>query len=196
MTTLLYSHDACLDHDTGFGHPERSNRLKAIRNALDKEEFSSLVRREAPQATRDWLELIHPESFVDDIFRRAPDENQIYLDPDTVMSPGSVEAALRATGAVCAAVDEVAGGKADNAFCAVRPPGHHAEPDKAMGFCLFNNVAIAAAHALTKKELNRLLIIDWDVHHGNGTQSFFEKNQKNDQILNKIVDIFDGEIIR
>jgi acetoin utilization deacetylase AcuC-like enzyme len=173
VTTLLFSHEACLDHDTGQGHPERSDRLRAVNNALAAEAFSTLDRRQAPEVSRQTLALNHPEAFVEHVFANAPLENQVFLDPDTVMSPGSMEAALRATGAVCAAVDEVAGGNADNAFCAVRPPGHHAEPDRAMGFCLFNSVAIAARHAREKFGMERIAVVDFDVHHGNGTEAAF-----------------------
>ena len=173
MTTLLFSHDACLDHDTGEGHPERSDRLRAVTNALAVDQFAGLDRRDAPEVSRETLVLNHPEAFVEDVFARAPVDNQIFLDPDTIMSPGSAQAALRATGAVCAAVDEVLAGTADSAFCAVRPPGHHAEPDRAMGFCLFNSVAIAARHARDKFGLERVAVVDFDVHHGNGTQAAF-----------------------
>ena len=173
MTTLLYSHDACLEHDTGFGHPERSDRLRAVNNALSADSFAGLDRREAPKADFDRLVLNHPERFVSDIFDKAPASGSLRLDPDTVMSPGSAEAALRAAGAVCAAVDDVVGGVATNAFCAVRPPGHHAEPETAMGFCLFNSVAIAARHAREKHGMERIAVVDFDVHHGNGTQAAF-----------------------
>jgi acetoin utilization deacetylase AcuC-like enzyme len=173
VTTLLYSHDACLEHDTGFGHPERSDRLRAVNNALSADSFAGLDRREAPKADFDRLVLNHPERFVSDIFDKAPASGSLRLDPDTVMSPGSAEAALRAAGAVCAAVDDVVGGVATNAFCAVRPPGHHAEPETAMGFCLFNSVAIAARHAREKHGMERIAVVDFDVHHGNGTQAAF-----------------------
>ena len=173
MTTLLFSHDACLGHDTGPDHPERGDRLRAVSQALAADAFSSLDRREAPEASFEALILNHPEAFVEDVFAKAPLGDQIFLDPDTVMSRGSKEAALRATGAVCAAVDDVIAGVAKNAFCAVRPPGHHAEPDKAMGFCLFNSVAIAARHAREKYGMARIAIVDFDVHHGNGTQAAF-----------------------
>jgi acetoin utilization deacetylase AcuC-like enzyme len=178
MTTLLFSHTDCLEHNTGDGHPERSDRLRAVEQALSADVFADLDRREAPLVSRETLALNHPEAFVAHVFDNLPAEHQIYLDADTVMSPGSGNAALRATGAVCEAVDEVLGGKADNAFCAVRPPGHHAEPDKAMGFCLFNSVAIAARHACDKHGQERVAVVDFDVHHGNGTQAAFW-NEKN-----------------
>jgi acetoin utilization deacetylase AcuC-like enzyme len=173
VTTLLFSHEACLDHDTGQGHPERSDRLRAVNKALAADLFATLDRRQAPEVSRETLALNHPEEFVEDVFAKAPIVNQVFLDPDTVMSPGSAQAALRATGAVCAAVDDVVAGHADNAFCAVRPPGHHAEPDRAMGFCLFNSVAIAARHARDKFGMERIAVVDFDVHHGNGTQAAF-----------------------
>ena len=178
MTTLLFSHSDCLEHNTGEAHPERSDRLRAVEQALSAEVFAALDRREAPLVSRKTLVLNHPEAFVEEVFAHAPTSGQIFLDPDTVMSPGTGKAALRATGAVCAAVDEVVGGNADNAFCAVRPPGHHAEPDRAMGFCLFNSVAIAARHARDKFGMERIAVVDFDVHHGNGTQAAFldEKN--------------------
>ncbi|HHJ38491.1 MAG: acetoin utilization protein [Methylothermaceae bacteria B42] len=178
MTTLLYSHPDCLKHDTGPGHPERSARLEAILKALEKPQFKALTRLQAPEATMDQLSLIHPELYIDAIFKAIPKSGYHYLDPDTVVSPGSGVAALRAAGAVCAAVDQVMAGKANNAFCAIRPPGHHAKPSRAMGFCLFNNVAIAASHAITRWRIDRVAIVDFDVHHGNGTQAAFEKKPK------------------
>ncbi len=175
MATLFFTHPDCLKHDTGPGHPERRARLKTIVKALDAPHFKSLIRLQAPLATTSQLSLVHSKSYVDAIFAAIPTSGYHYLDPDTVVSPGSGAAALRAAGAVCAAVDQTMMGKAGNAFCAVRPPGHHAEPDQAMGFCLFNNVAIAARHAMTQWHLERIAIVDFDVHHGNGTQAAFEK---------------------
>ncbi len=130
-------------------------------------------RREAPRATREELALIHPPRFIDAVMRAIPAEGHSALDPDTIISPGSGEAALHAAGAVCAAVDAVMAGEAANAFCAVRPPGHHAEPERAMGFCLFNNVAIGAARARQHHGCARVAVVDFDVHHGNGTQAAF-----------------------
>ena len=173
MTTLLYWHDACLEHDTGRGHPERSDRLRAIRAALEAPDFEALEWREAPQAEREQIARVHPRNFVDRTLAAVPAEGLVALDPDTVMSPGSGEAALRAAGAVCAAVDAVVAGEAKNAFCAVRPPGHHAEPEVSMGFCIFNNVAIGAEQARKAHGLKRVAVIDFDVHHGNGTQAAF-----------------------
>jgi acetoin utilization deacetylase AcuC-like enzyme len=174
MTTLLVSHPACLDHDTSPGHPESPARLRAILRALGAAEFEALQRIEAPPATRDQLLHVHPAAHVDGTFAAVPDAGYGRIDADTIVSPGSAEAALRAAGAVVAAVDAVIGGRAANAFCAVRPPGHHAEPMRAMGFCLFNNVAVGALHAMRAHGLDRIAVMDFDVHHGNGTQALFE----------------------
>lgn len=174
MTTLLYSHPACFDHEMGRHHPERPARLKAILDALEDDEFAGLERREAPRATRDQLARVHPRGYIDRVLASVPAQGLVQLDADTALSPGSGEAALRAAGAVCAAVDAVAAGEASNAFCAVRPPGHHAEPGHAMGFCLFNNVAVAAEQARAVHGLKRVAVVDFDVHHGNGTQAMFE----------------------
>jgi len=173
MTTLLFTHEACLGHDMGRFHPESPARLKAVLAALQGEDFAELVWRSAPRATREQLERVHPQDYVTAILEQVPEEGVVTLDGDTSLSPGSGEAALRAAGAVCAAVDAVMAGEADNAFCAIRPPGHHAEPTKAMGFCLFSNVAIAAYHARETHRLHRIAVIDFDVHHGNGTQAAF-----------------------
>ncbi|HML90876.1 histone deacetylase family protein [Methyloceanibacter sp.] len=173
MTTLLLTHPACLDHDTGYGHPEQADRLRAIEGALGAEAFSGLKREEAPLADLAAVERLHPKAYVEAVRAAIPKELHNWLDPDTVVSPGSWEAALRAAGAVVHAVDQVAAGKAGNAFCAVRPPGHHAEPSRAMGFCLFNSVAVAALHARAAHGAERVAVIDFDVHHGNGTQAAF-----------------------
>jgi acetoin utilization deacetylase AcuC-like enzyme len=147
MTTLLLTHPACLEHDTGVGHPERADRLRAIDAALAVPAFKDLRREEAPRAELSQIERLHPKAYVEMIQAEIPKQHHKWLDPDTVVSPGSWEAVLRATGAAIHAVDQVAGGEVDNAFCAIRPPGHHAEPSRAMGFCLFNSVAVAALHA-------------------------------------------------
>ncbi len=173
MTTRFYTHNACLLHDTGPGHPERIDRLRTVHTAVEADQFADLERREAPIAARESLELMHPGDHVDQVFAAVPQEGQRHLDPDTVVSPGSAEAALRAAGALVDAVDAVVTGRADNAFCAVRPPGHHSEPTRAMGFCLFNSVAIGAEHARRSHGLARAAVIDFDVHHGNGTQAMF-----------------------
>ncbi|MBB6186475.1 histone deacetylase family protein [Rhodanobacter sp. MP7CTX1] len=170
----LYTHSACMQHDPGPGHAERPARLQAVLQALDHDRHAALERAEAPLATREQLLRVHSAAHVDHILSSAPLEGIFQLDPDTFMSPGSVEAALRAAGAAVAAVDAVMAGDIQHAFCAVRPPGHHATRDQAMGFCLFNNIAVGAAHALAAHGLKRIAIADFDVHHGNGTQAIFE----------------------
>lgn len=182
MTTLLYTHPSSLAHDTGPGHPEQQARAKTLYAAFDREEqegrFQAVERREAPKASREQLELIHDSQFVEAVLSAVPDEGYVRIDADTVMSPATGEAALCQAGGVCAAVDAVIGGEAKNAFCALRPPGHHAEPDRAMGFCLFNGVAIGAMHALVSHGLSKTAIFDFDVHHGNGTQAAFEREPR------------------
>jgi len=173
MTTLLLTHPACLEHDTGFGHPEQADRLRAINDALSDDAFKALKREEAPRADLSQIERLHPKDYVEMVHAEIPKQLHNWLDPDTVVSPGSWEAVLRATGAVIHAVDQVAAGHVNNAFCAVRPPGHHAEPSRAMGFCLFNSVAVAALHARAAHGAKRVAVIDFDVHHGNGTQAAF-----------------------
>ena len=173
MTTLLLTHPACLEHDTGYGHPERPDRLRAVNKALAAPAFNALARKEGPRADLAAIERIHPKAYVEMVKSEIPEQNHNWLDPDTVVSSGSWEAALRATGAVLHAVDQVAEGKAKNAFCAIRPPGHHAEPSKAMGFCLFNSAAVAAMHARAAHGAKRVAVVDFDVHHGNGTQAAF-----------------------
>ena len=174
----LYTHPACLQHDPGPGHPESPARLAAVLRALDHDRFAALDRVEAPRATREQLLRVHRAAHVERILDAAPASGTLRLDEDTVMSPGSAEAALRAAGAVVAAVDAVLAGDIGHAFCAVRPPGHHATPERAMGFCLFDNVAVAAAHALAAHGLKRVAIVDFDVHHGNGTQAIFEREPR------------------
>jgi acetoin utilization deacetylase AcuC-like enzyme len=173
--TLLLTHPACLAHDTGEHHPERPDRLRAVLAALQDDAFASLERAEAPMATIEQLTRVHPAQIVEAILGvRPPPDELVMIDGDTVMSEGSAEAALRAAGAAVAAVDAVCGGIVDNAFAAVRPPGHHATPTVPGGFCLFNNVVIAARHAQAAYGLSRLAIVDFDVHHGNGTQAVAE----------------------
>jgi acetoin utilization deacetylase AcuC-like enzyme len=174
MTTLLYTHEACFKHDTGRHHPESPARLRAVLNGLSGPGFAALVRREAPRVDLADLGRAHAQHFVEQLLASIPAQGHGAIDADTIVSPGSGEAALRAAGAVVAAVDAVIAGEAANAFCAVRPPGHHAEPARAMGFCLFNNVAVGARHARQVHGLDRVAAIDFDVHHGNGTQAIFE----------------------
>lgn len=176
MTTLLVTHSACLEHETPPGHPECVARLRAVLGALETEDFALLQRAEAPRASREQIARVHPMSHIERIENAVPAEGFRRIDADTAMSPGSGEAAFRAAGAVVYAVDEVMAGRARNGFCAVRPPGHHAEPQTAMGFCLFNNIAIGALHAHEAHGCKRVAVVDFDVHHGNGTQAAFETN--------------------
>jgi acetoin utilization deacetylase AcuC-like enzyme len=173
MSTLLITHPACLDHLTPLGHPERPDRLRAIERALEAEKFQTLARVQAPTAAFETIALCHPIDYVTQIRDATPSEGMVRLDADTSMSPGSFEAALRAVGGAVYAVDEVFLKKAANAFVATRPPGHHAETARPMGFCLFDNAAIAARYAQTRHGIARAAIVDFDVHHGNGSQEIF-----------------------
>jgi acetoin utilization deacetylase AcuC-like enzyme len=173
MTTLLVTHPACLDHLNPAGHPERPDRLRAVDRVLEDEKFQMLVREQAPAATLDLITLCHPPDYVEEIRKANPTEGMVRLDADTSMSPGTFEAALRAIGGAAMATDEVMAGRIDNAFCAMRPPGHHAETVRPMGFCIFNTAAIIARHAQKKHGVERAVVVDFDVHHGNGTQEIF-----------------------
>jgi len=176
MTTLLYTHDACAAHDPGPHHPESPARLKAVLAALAAPEFAALDRREAPEAAIEDIARVHPRRLVERLLAAIPTEGYAAIDADTILCPESGKAALRAAGAVVAAVDAVdavVAGEAETAFCAVRPPGHHAEPNRPMGFCIFNNVAIGALRAREVHGIARVAVIDFDVHHGNGTQARF-----------------------
>ena len=173
MSTLLLSHPACLNHLTPAGHPERPDRLRAIEQALEDEKFQLLARAEAPLAPLEIIALCHPTDYIEAIRDASPTEGLVRLDADTAMSPGSFEAALRAVGGAKLAVDDVMAGKASNAFVATRPPGHHTETARPMGFCLFNNAAIAARYAQKTHGIERAAIVDFDVHHGNGSQDIF-----------------------
>jgi acetoin utilization deacetylase AcuC-like enzyme len=178
MTTLVISHPACLEHNNPPGHPERPDRLRAIEQVLGQERFQFLSRDEAPRASFETIALCHSEHEIAEIRHRAPKEGFAYIDADTSMSPGSLEAMLRSAGGALAATDAVMTGAAQNAFVATRPPGHHAESQRPMGFCFFNNVAIAARHALDGHGLQRVAIIDFDVHHGNGTEAAFSGDSR------------------
>jgi acetoin utilization deacetylase AcuC-like enzyme len=176
MTTLLMTHPDCIAHEPGTGHPEAPGRLSAILDIFKAPEFAAVLRREAPLGREADIARVHDPAFVRAVLAAVPAVGHAALDADTILSPGSGAAALRAVGAVTAAVDAVVAGDADNAFCAVRPPGHHAEPAQAMGFCLFNSIAIAARHAQAVHGLKRVAIVDFDVHHGNGTQAVVESD--------------------
>jgi acetoin utilization deacetylase AcuC-like enzyme len=176
MTTLLVTHPDCIRHDTGAGHPESPARLSAVLNALQEPQFGGLLRRQAPLGTASDIARVHADGFLEAVLAQVPQSGRAALDPDTIVSPASGQAALHAVGAVTAAVDAVVAGEVQNAFCAVRPPGHHAEPDQVMGFCLFNSIAIAARHAQAVNGLKRIAIVDFDVHHGNGTQTVVEQD--------------------
>jgi len=174
MSTFLFTHPACLEHDTGDYHPECAERLRMVLQVLDGEEFAGLSREEAPRASTAQLMRAHAMDHLDFVRDNMPPPGEYaHLDPDTVISEGSWEAALRSAGAAVAAVDAVLSGQCRNAFCATRPPGHHAEHSAVLGFCLFNNVAVGAMHALAAHGLKRVAVFDIDVHHGNGTQDIF-----------------------
>lgn len=173
MSTLLISHPAFLEHLTPLGHPERPDRLRAIERALEAEKFQTLARSQAPLASLETVALCHPMEYIVAVREAAPREGLIQLDADTAMSPGTFEAALRAAGGAIHAVDEVLTKKAANAFVAARPPGHHAETARPMGFCLFDNAAIAARYSQQRYGLASAAIVDFDVHHGNGSQEIF-----------------------
>jgi acetoin utilization deacetylase AcuC-like enzyme len=170
----MFTHQACLKHDAGPGHPESPDRLRMVLAALEHPDFTSLLREQAPLASAEQLCLAHPAAYVEAILALDPAEGEtLALDSDTFVGPGSVAAARHAAGGVIAAVDSVMEGWADTAFAAVRPPGHHAEARVAMGFCLFNSVVVAAQHARRRWGLQRVAVVDFDVHHGNGTQHMF-----------------------
>ena len=179
MQTVLLTHPDCVRHEMGAGHPESPQRLKAILAAIEAAGLADrLDKREAPEATREQIERVHEHEQVDFIFDSAPAAGYAFLDPDTSMNPSSLSAALRAAGALVKAADLVLAGQAKRAFCAVRPPGHHATRHRPMGFCIFNNVAIGAAHAIAAHGLERVAILDFDVHHGNGTEDAFHDDPR------------------
>ena len=179
MSVALVTHADCILHEMGMHHPESPERLKAVLDALDASGFGGqLDEHEAPRAGVEELARVHAEAHIDTVYASAPDEDYAYLDPDTSMNRMSLSASLRAAGAVVRATDLVLEGSATRAFCAVRPPGHHATPLRAMGFCIFNNVAVGAAHALERHGLERVAILDFDVHHGNGTEDMFRDDPR------------------
>ena len=173
MTTLLLTHPASLDHLMPSGHPERPDRIRAINQVLAEDRFKNLVRGEAPKGSLDSVALCHNEHYIGELRHIAPAEGLVYLDSDTSMSPGTWEAVMRGVGGAVAATEAVIAGSASNAFVATRPPGHHAEAGRAMGFCFFDQAAIAARHAQRKHGIGRVAVVDFDVHHGNGTQDIF-----------------------
>jgi acetoin utilization deacetylase AcuC-like enzyme len=177
MNTRIYTHSCFLNHDTGPGHPERPARLQVLLDLFKEKPFSALPVIEAPEATRAQVLRAHEERYFDALQDAIPDRDLAYLDGDTCVSPGSWEAALRAAGAVCQAVGDVLTGKCERAFCAVRPPGHHAFPDHAEGFCLFNNIFIGALHAQAAHKIKRVAIVDFDVHHGNGSDFMARRHE-------------------
>lgn len=173
MSVFVYSHKSAHQHDPGPGHPEGPVRIEYIMAALDEEPVKGLKQLEAPQASRAQIAACHPERYIDRVLTNVPAEGYVRLDGDTVMSPASGEAALRQSGGVCAAVDAVITDQTKRAFSCMRPPGHHAEPEQAMGFCLFNGIAVGAMHARHAHGCQRVAVFDFDVHHGNGTQAMF-----------------------
>ena len=172
MKTLILFHDDCLAHDPGPMHPEAIQRVRSVLDSLDK--LFGTEKLPAPLATEEQIARAHNMDYWQSLVDAEPTEGRVTLDEDTFLSPGSINAALRGSGAICFAIDQVYEGKARNAFCATRPPGHHAEAGKAMGFCLLNHVAIGARHAQAVHGANKVAILDFDVHHGNGTQAIFE----------------------
>ena len=174
MPTAYLTHPTCLLHDMGPYHPECPDRLTAISDRLIAAGIDGYLRHyTAPRATREQIACVHGSRYIDDIESASPESGLIFVDPDTALNPHTLDAAFHAAGAVVKAVDLVMSGECRTAFCAVRPPGHHAERSRAMGFCLFNNVAVGAAHALAEHGLSRVAIVDFDVHHGNGTEEIF-----------------------
>lgn len=173
MSTFYYSNPICLEHVVPVGHPERPDRLRALEAVFEHEHFNTLERKLAPEAAEETVLLAHPEDYLARIRATIPESGMARIDDDTVAGPRAMEAALISVGGAISAVDAVFGKDADNAFVATRPPGHHAEKDRSMGFCLFNQAAIAARHAQKVHGAERVAILDWDVHHGNGTQDIF-----------------------
>ncbi len=176
MKTTIYTHESGLLHDTGFAHPERAARLQAVLDVIGKAPFDAIPLKKSYPASEDRLLLAHPLSYIDHIRDSIPDHGHAQIDADTILSPQSWDAALYAAGAVCLAVDDVMNGATTSAFCALRPPGHHAEPALSMGFCLFNNIFIGARHAQDRYGVKKIAIVDFDVHHGNGTDAMTRRH--------------------
>lgn len=179
LRTAYIGHPTCYEHDTGPGHPENARRLYAIDDKLVSAQLFDFLRQyDAPEATREQLLRVHDAAYLAQLEARIPKVGHLFLDPDTVVCPESLKAARHAAGAVILAVDLLMSGEMQNAFCSVRPPGHHAEPTQPLGFCLFNNIAVGAAHALETHGLRRIAILDFDVHQGNGTELMFMDDQR------------------
>lgn len=179
MAIAYISHAECLQHDTGEGHPENARRISAIEDQLIATGLLDVLRNfDAPEVTSDQLLRVHARAYLDAVAAMVPESGYKRVDPDTIISAGSLQAARRAAGAVVAATDLVLNGEMESAFCNVRPPGHHAEINRAMGFCLYNNIAVGAAHALEQHGVNKLAILDFDVHHGNGTEDIFKDDHR------------------
>lgn len=179
MRTAYISHAECHKHDTGEGHPENVRRLTAIEDRLIAAGLFDVLRYiDAPEVTENQLLRVHEQGYLEALQSMVPESGYAHLDADTVISPDSLKAARRAAGAVVAAVDHIISGEMDSAFCCVRPPGHHAESDRALGFCLYNNIAVGAAHALEEYGLSRVAIVDFDVHQGNGTEEIFKHDER------------------
>ena len=178
MKTGIITTDTYLDHNTGQGHPERADRVSAVIESLKKFKNKNLIWKKPSTFDRKLLEITHNNNYVNQVEKSFPEKGLVFLDGDTIVSPGSKQATLDAVGSIIAAIDGVQSKELQNAFCAVRPPGHHAEKNKAMGFCIYNNVAVGAQYLLDKYKLNKVAIVDFDVHHGNGTQDIFYNNEK------------------
>ena len=178
MKTGIITTDTYLDHNTGQGHPERADRVSAVIESLKKFKNKNLIWKKPSTFDRKLLEITHNNNYVNQVEKSFPEKGLVFLDGDTIVSPGSKQAALDAVGSIIAAIDGVQSKEFQNAFCAIRPPGHHAEKNKAMGFCIYNNVAVGAQYLLDKYKLNKVAIVDFDVHHGNGTQDIFYDNEK------------------
>ena len=178
MKTGIITTDTYLDHNTGQGHPERADRVSAVIESLKKFKNKNLIWKKPSTFDRKLLEITHDNNYVNQVEKSFPKKGLVFLDGDTIVSPGSKQATLDAVGSIITAIDGVQSKEFQNAFCAVRPPGHHAEKNKAMGFCIYNNVAVGAQYLLDKYKLNKIAIVDFDVHHGNGTQDIFFDNEK------------------